>query len=86
MKKVLLITVTLLLVLCLVAYVVATFFLGSIVKTGVNKFGPKITQTKVELASAKISPTGTGTLTGLTVGNPPAGPVSARSTWARSTS
>lgn len=71
MKKVLLITLTVLLVLGLVGYVVATFFLGSIVKTGVNKFGPRITQTKVELVGAKVSPTGTGTLTGLTVGNPP---------------
>lgn len=55
----------------LVGYVVAAFFLGSIVRTGVNNFGPKLTKTKVELARATISPfTGTGTLTGLVVGNP----------------
>jgi hypothetical protein len=55
----------------LVGYVVMTFFLGSIVKSGVNNFGPKLTKTKVELASASISPfTGSGTLTGLFVGNP----------------
>lgn len=52
-------------------YLGLTFFLGSIVKAGVNSFGPKLTQTKVELASATISPlTGSGTLTGLAVGNP----------------
>jgi hypothetical protein len=47
------------------------FFLGAVVRTGVNAIGPKITQTKVELAGASISPlTGRGTLTGLYVGNP----------------
>lgn len=67
MKKLLLVV----LVLILVGYVGGMFFLGSIVKAGVNKFGPKFTQTKVELASATISPlTGSGTLSGLAVGNP----------------
>lgn len=57
--------------LALLVYVGLTFFLGSIVKAGVNSFGPKLTQTKVELAGATISPlTGSGTLTGLFVGNP----------------
>lgn len=54
-----------------VLYVGLTFFLGSIVKAGVNSFGPKLTKTKVELASARLSPlTGSGTLSGLLVGNP----------------
>lgn len=67
MKKILLIVA----VLALAAYFVATYALGSIVKAGVNSFGPRLTQTKVELAGASISPlTGSGTLTGLTVGNP----------------
>ena len=67
MKKILLI----LAVLALGAYFVLAFFLGSIVKTGVNRFGPKFTQTKVELAGAVLSPlSGSGTLSGLTVGNP----------------
>jgi len=58
--------------LLLVAYVGLAFFLGSIVKAGVNNFGPKITGTKVELAGARISPLGgSGTLTGFAVGNPP---------------
>lgn len=56
----------------LVAVLVAvSFFLGSIVKAGVNNYGPKITQTKVHLAAASISPfSGSGTLYGLVVGNP----------------
>ena len=67
MKKILLI----LAVLALGAYFVLAFFLGSIVRTGVNRFGPKLTQTKVELAGATLSPlTGSGTLSGLAVGNP----------------
>lgn len=67
MKKILLIVA----VLVLGAYVVLAYFLGSIVKAGVNNFGPKLTQTKVELAGATLSPlTGSGTLSGLAVGNP----------------
>lgn len=55
----------------LIAYLGLDFFLGSVVKAGVNRFGPRITQTRVELAGAHISPvTGGGTLTGLFVGNP----------------
>jgi hypothetical protein len=55
----------------LVGLVVMTFFLGSIVTAGVNSFAPKITQTKVTLAGATISPlSGSGTLSGLVVGNP----------------
>lgn len=71
MKKVLLFGAGTLLVLAIVAYVIMQFFLGSIVKAGVNKFGPEITQTKVELKGANVSPlSGAGTLSGLSVGNP----------------
>ena len=67
MKKLLLIGV----IAAVALYVVLMFFLGSIVKTGVSSFGPKLTKTKVELASATLSPlTGAGTLNGLVVGNP----------------
>lgn len=60
-----------LLVLLAVGYVLTRFFLGSVVQAGVNRFAPAITQTRVELAGATISPlSGTGTLTGLVVGNP----------------
>lgn len=67
MKKLLLV----LLVLLLVLYVGAQFFLGSIVKAAVNQAGPRLTQSNVVLEGATLSPlSGTGSLTGLTVGNP----------------
>jgi hypothetical protein len=58
--------------LLVAAYVVCDLFLGSIVTAGVNRFGPRLTQTHVQLADAHFSPlTGGGTLDGLVVGNPP---------------
>lgn len=72
MKKFLGFSLVLLLVLGAGLYIAMNYFLGSIVKSGVNKFGPGITQTKVELHDAKISPfSGVGTLSGIEVGNPP---------------
>jgi hypothetical protein len=71
MKKILVVGLGAVLVVLLVTYITLQFFLGSIVKAGVNRFGPGITQTKVELEGANLSPlSGAGTLTGLTVGNP----------------
>ena len=71
MKKILGISVLAVLVLVVGLYITMQFFLGSIVKAGVNKFGPSITQTRVELQGANISPlSGAGTLTGIVVGNP----------------
>lgn len=59
------------LIVLVAAYIGVAYFLGSIVKAGVNSFGPKLTQSKVVLQGAHISPlTGSGTLTGLAVGNP----------------
>lgn len=59
------------LIVALVGYFAFAYFLGGLVKSGVNTFGPKLTQTKVELAGAQLSPlTGSGTLTGFKVGNP----------------
>jgi hypothetical protein len=70
MKKLLIILGSLL-ALVLVGAFIASFFLGSIVTEGVNRFAPGITGTKVTLASASISPlSGSGTLNGLFVGNP----------------
>jgi hypothetical protein len=72
MKKFILWSLGGLLVLLIVAGVVLANSLGPIVKAAVNSFGPKLTGTKVELAEAKVSPfSGSGTLTGLTVANPP---------------
>ena len=71
MKKFLLYTTAALLLFGVAGYISLQFFLGSIVKAGVNRFGPAITQTKVELKFASLSPlSGIGTLSGLTVGNP----------------
>ena len=54
-----------------IAIVAIGFFIGPIVVKTVNSVGPKITGTRVELDSAKISLlTGGGTLAGLYVGNP----------------
>ena len=73
MKKFLLFGGFGLLVVLAVVYVGVTFFFGSIVKSTVNRVGPKVTQSRVELSSATISPlAGTGTLSGFTVGNPAA--------------
>jgi hypothetical protein len=71
MKKLLVYGALALLVILVAGYITMQFFLGGIVKAGVNKFGPSITQTKVELSGANVSPlSGDGTLTGLAVGNP----------------
>jgi hypothetical protein len=57
--------------LLVAAYVAATYFLGHIVVAGVNAFGPRLTQTKVALGGATVSPfTGSGTLRDLAVANP----------------
>lgn len=71
MKKPLQYTVLILLILILIGYISGQFFLGSIIKAGVNNTGPKLTQSNVVLEGASISPfSGTGTLSGFTVGNP----------------
>jgi hypothetical protein len=71
MKKLLVYSVVLLLILAAGLYITMQFFLGDIVKSAVNRVGPKITQTSVVLQAANISPlSGEGTLTGLSVGNP----------------
>ncbi|MDO8544616.1 MAG: hypothetical protein Q7S40_29595 [Opitutaceae bacterium] len=71
MKKLLGFALVFLLLIAIGLYLTMQYFLGSIVKTGVNKFGPQITQTKVELQGANVSPlSGEGSLHGLSVGNP----------------
>lgn len=70
MKKIL-VLLGVLVALVLVGVFVLSFFLGGIVTSGINGFGPRITQTKVNLGSASISPlTGSGTLSNLVIGNP----------------
>lgn len=71
MKKILLYLTLALVALIVIAFVAAPLYLGSVVRAGVNRVGPQMTQSKVELAGASVSPlSGSGTLTGLTVGNP----------------
>jgi hypothetical protein len=70
MKKLLLIA-GILVAIGLVAIVVVAFSLGSIVRNGVNRVGPQLTQSPVTLDAAQLSPfSGSGTLRGLHVGNP----------------
>lgn len=70
MKK-LLIVLGLLAVLGIAGVVYVSMHLGEIVTAGVNKYGPQLTQTKLTLESAKISPfSGVGTLNNLVIGNP----------------
>ena len=58
--------------LAVASLVAVGYFLGSIVRAGVNRYGPPLTKTRVELAGAEISPlTGSGTIRGLVIGNPP---------------
>ena len=51
-------------VLLIAGYFVVAYALGSIVKAGVNSFGPQLTQTKVVLAGASTSTL--SSMTGLT--------------------
>jgi len=71
MKKVI-IRVVIVLIVCLVlAVVVSMFYLGSIVKKGVETVGPKITKTEVKLDVATLSFfSGSGSIKGLVIGNP----------------
>jgi hypothetical protein len=71
MKKIFGFGLLLVLILVVGAYITLQYFLGGIVKKGVNEYAPRITQTKVELQGAHISPfSGVGELNGLSVGNP----------------
>jgi len=70
MKK--LVRILLALVLLLVVLVVAAiFFIGTIVKTGVEKVGPRVAKVPVKLDLATISIfSGSGELKGFVIGNP----------------
>ncbi len=71
MKKFLICTGVVLGVIALSAYIFLQFFLGSMVKSGVSSHGTRLTQTKVELRTANLSPlTGRGTIWGFAVSNP----------------
>lgn len=71
MKKTILRVAIVLVVLLVVAVAASFFFLGSIIKKGVETVGPQITKTEMRLDGASLSVfSGSGTLKGLFVGNP----------------
>jgi hypothetical protein len=71
MKKLFLSVVIVLVVLIVVAVIVAGFFLGTIVKTGMETAGPKITQVSIKVDAVKLTLlTGSAQVKGLVVGNP----------------
>ncbi len=71
MKKLFLSVVIVLVVLIVVAVIVAGFFLGTIVKTGMETVGPKITQVSIKVDAVKLTLlTGSAQVKGLVVGNP----------------
>jgi uncharacterized protein involved in outer membrane biogenesis len=71
MKKLIVRIILVLVVLLVVAVGVSIYFLGSIVKKGVETVGPQITKTEIKLDGATLSLlSGSGKLKGLFVGNP----------------
>ncbi len=70
-KKILIVAIIGLLVLIVVAVIVVGFFLGSIVKKGVETVGPSLTQTTLTVGSVDLSLlTGSAKVQNLVVGNP----------------
>lgn len=71
MKKILLFLLLLIVLVGVGGYFYLGSFLSSVVRSGIERFGPKYTQTSVSIDSVAVSPFAGGAgLTGLTVGNP----------------
>src|SRR5438105_7870341 len=71
MKKLIVRIVVVVLVLLVATVGTSIYFLGSIVKKGVETVGPQITKTEMKLDGATLSLlSGSGKLKGLFVGNP----------------
>ncbi len=71
LKKKLLLAGSVVVALGVIGLIVASFFLGGIVRDAVNGYGPKLTGTRVSLGAASVSPlTGSGSLRRLVIGNP----------------
>ena len=63
--------VAILIILLILVLAGSLYFLGGLVKTGVEKAGPKVTKTDVKLGSAKLSVfSGSGELKNFVIGNP----------------
>jgi uncharacterized protein involved in outer membrane biogenesis len=72
MKKAIIAVSVGLVILLLAGLALALFYLGPLVKKGVETVGPVVTQVDVRLDSAQVGLlSGRGTLKGLVVGNPP---------------
>ncbi len=70
MKKLVSIFALLLVVVSLLSFV-SSEIIGSVIKAGVENFGPKVTQTPINLDSVELSASsGAGSIKGLVVGNP----------------
>jgi len=71
MRKLFLSAGIVLVVLIVAAVIVVGFFLGTIVKTGMETVGPKITQVSIKVDAVKLTLlTGSAWVKGLVVGNP----------------
>jgi uncharacterized protein involved in outer membrane biogenesis len=71
MRKLFLSVVVILVVLIVVAVIVVGFFLGTIVKTGMETVGSKIMQVSIKVDAVNLSLlTGSARVKGLVVGNP----------------
>ena len=71
MKKILIRTSIVLLILIVVAVLVVGMFLGNIVKAGMETVGPKVTQTTLTVGSVTVGIlTGSGGVNDLVLGNP----------------
>ena len=71
MKKIIIRIAIVVVLLLVLAVVVGAFFLGSIVKKGVETVGPSLTKTQVKLDGASLSVlSGSGSINGLFIGNP----------------
>ena len=71
MKKIIIRIVIVLVVLVVVGVIAVGFFLGDIIKAGMNTVGPKITQTTFVVNSISVSMlTGSAGVKGLFIGNP----------------
>ncbi len=71
MKKLFLGLIVVLLVLIVVGGIVGSFFLGPIVKAGMETVGPKVTQVSIRVDAVNLSLlTGSASINGLVVGNP----------------
>jgi uncharacterized protein involved in outer membrane biogenesis len=71
LKKLFLSVILILIVLAIVAVIAVGFFLGNIVKAGMETVGPKLTQVPITVDTVKLSLlSGSAEVKGLVVGNP----------------